>query len=134
MQAREVADYLSGIADKLGELGGSFVDGPNIDLDRRATRGSLSLAMEFLGGAKLDVAIVVSIDETYTDWLGYSFHFMDSRNSLVFRYDSAPHHPGGPHFPHHKHVGPKGSAEDHARPSVAEIVEEVRGHLYGDSR
>jgi len=33
----------------------------------------------------------------------YSYHFMNSSNDLIFRYDNAKHHPELSTFPHHKH-------------------------------
>ena len=34
----------------------------------------------------------------------YRFHYMSSREEMLFRYDNAPHHPGTETHPHHKHV------------------------------
>lgn len=34
----------------------------------------------------------------------YRFHFMDSADKRIFRYDNAPHHPEVPTYPHHKHI------------------------------
>lgn len=130
MPARDIADYLNEVANKLGELGGSFIEGPDIDIDRVETRGILSTLIEFPDKSRLEVAIVSPGSGNYANWLGYSFHFMDSRNALIFRYDSAPHHPGGEHFPYHKHVGPDERVEDHHRPSISEVVDEIRRHLY----
>jgi hypothetical protein len=130
MQARDAADYLNEVANKLGELGGSFVEGPDIDVDRSESRGILSALIEFPDKSRLEVAVVSPGSGSYADWLGYSFHFMDAENALIFRYDSAPHHPGGEHFPHHKHVRANERVEDHHRPSISEVVNEIRRHLY----
>ncbi|MCA9944885.1 MAG: hypothetical protein KC449_15475, partial [Anaerolineales bacterium] len=35
----------------------------------------------------------------------YSFHYQDSEEIMVFRYDDTEHYPDLPNFPHHKHVG-----------------------------
>ena len=131
MPARYIADYLKGVANKLGELGGSFVVGPDIDIDRGETRGILSALIEFSDESRLEVAIVSPASGSLADWLGYSFHFMDAQKTLIFRYDSAPHHPGGEHFPHHKHVGTNEQVEDRHRPSISEVVDEIRRHVYG---
>lgn len=34
----------------------------------------------------------------------YRYHYMDSQNNLIFRYDNAPHHKELKTFPHHKHL------------------------------
>lgn len=34
----------------------------------------------------------------------YKYHLMDGDNSLIFRYDNAPHHNNISSYPHHKHL------------------------------
>ena len=41
---------------------------------------------------------------TQHDKLAYSYHYQNSQNELVFRYDNAEHHPEILTFPHHKHL------------------------------
>jgi hypothetical protein len=36
--------------------------------------------------------------------LNYRYHFQDSQDNLVFRYDNTPHFPDLESFPHHKHL------------------------------
>lgn len=35
----------------------------------------------------------------------YKYHFRNSQNNMIFRYDNVPHFPEIDSFPHHKHVG-----------------------------
>ncbi len=35
----------------------------------------------------------------------YKYHFRDSQNNMIFRYDNVPHFPEIDTFPHHKHFG-----------------------------
>jgi hypothetical protein len=34
----------------------------------------------------------------------YSYHYQDSKENLIFRYDMAPHHSDIKTYPHHKHT------------------------------
>jgi hypothetical protein len=34
----------------------------------------------------------------------YRFHYMDNKNNLIFRWDTAPHHKGLKTFPYHVHL------------------------------
>ncbi len=40
----------------------------------------------------------------------YRFHYMDNKNNLIFRWDTAPHHKGLKTFPYHVHL-PEGVKE-----------------------
>ena len=55
----------------------------------------------------------------------YRFHFMDSADKMIFRYDNAPHHPEVPTYPHHKHIRgeerPNQSRERGLRDVLSEI-------------
>ena len=45
------------------------------------------------------------IDTEQAGKLKYRYHFMDEAQTLIFRYDNAPHHPQvTSSFPHHKHT------------------------------
>ncbi len=53
----------------------------------------------------------------------YSYHYMDSGDNLVFRYDNAKHHHEIGSFPHHKHLpdGVIGCAE----PCLEDVLYEI---------
>lgn len=58
----------------------------------------------------------------------YKYHYQDSENHLVFRYDNVPHHPHVRTFPHHKHVGAK---VIEATPiDLGQVLQEIDQHLY----
>lgn len=59
----------------------------------------------------------------------YRYHFMDSDNQLIFRYDNAPHHPEISTFPNHKHL-PTGLVEC-AAPHFVEVFAEIESHVLG---
>ena len=60
-------------------------------------------------------------------FLDYRFHFQDEDNRLIFRYDSTPHFPELPSFPHHKHLPDAVISSN--KPGVRQVLEEVRGFL-----
>ena len=60
-------------------------------------------------------------------FLDYRFHFQDEDNRLIFRYDSTPHFPELPSFPHHKHLPDDVISSN--KPGVRQESEEVRGFL-----
>ena len=54
----------------------------------------------------------------------YRFQYMDSENSLIFRYDNAHHHKKISTFPHHKHLHDS-KVIDSNPPKFTEILEEI---------
>jgi hypothetical protein len=59
--------------------------------------------------------------------LGYRYHFQDSNNKVIFRYDNTPHFPKIDTFPHHKHLSNSVVAVN--RPTFLEVLSEVRALL-----
>ena len=57
----------------------------------------------------------------------YSYHFMDSNSSLIFRYDNAMHHKELYSFPHHKHI--KGDVVVSNEPNIQIVLQEIKSHL-----
>jgi len=55
--------------------------------------------------------------------LNYRYHFQDSQNNLIFRYDNTPHFPDIESFPHHKHLTNDVVSSD--EPSVVMVIEEA---------
>ncbi len=57
--------------------------------------------------------------------LMYSYQYMDSNRSLIFRYDNTEHHPLIATYPHHKHIGSESNVEPSTAPSLAEVLAEI---------
>jgi hypothetical protein len=53
----------------------------------------------------------------------YSYHYETRSNSLVFRYDMAPHFKGVATFPHHKHEG--NAVKESMAPSLRHVLSEI---------
>ena len=71
-----------------------------------------------------EALVIVDNQITYID---YRYHFQDEQNSLIFCYDSTPHFPNLPTFPHHKHLFDNVIASD--KPHIADVLQEVMEFL-----
>jgi hypothetical protein len=60
--------------------------------------------------------------------IAYKFHYQQADGTLVFRYDTAPHHSHLSTHPHHKHIGDK-IIESEA-PDLAEVLREIDARIY----
>lgn len=62
----------------------------------------------------------------------YVYHYQNTDNSLIFRYDNSPHYPDIVTFPHHKHVNSSGTEqiEPASPPGFVEVLREIDKLLY----
>lgn len=68
--------------------------------------------------------------------ISYAYHYQSASGALLFRYDNSPHYPEIPTFPHHKHIVVGGSeiVEPAQPPGLSEVLREIEGLLYSQSR
>jgi hypothetical protein len=71
----------------------------------------------------LDILEVIKITDQQLSKTKYKYHFQDSDNSLIFRYDNAPHHKEIETFPHHKHLPEKVTACN--EPNLLQILSAI---------
>jgi len=84
---------------------------------------NLRIRLRFENGHLLEIAeAVVVLDDTLKH-LDYRYHYQDRENQLLFRYDSTPHFPDLPGFPHHKHLPDAVIASEH--PGVVGVIKEI---------
>lgn len=86
-------------------------------------RVNLRIRLRFEQGHLLEINEAAIVEDDSLVLLDYRYHCQDARNRLIFRYDSTPHFPGLPSFPHHKHI--PGTVVDSDRPDLASVVEEA---------
>ena len=55
----------------------------------------------------------------------YSFHYQDSEEIMVFRYDDTEHYPDLPNFPHPKHVGSSQEVVSAQPPDLMSDLQEI---------
>jgi hypothetical protein len=58
----------------------------------------------------------------------YAYHYQDAEDTLIFRYDNAPHHPEVATHPHHKHAST--GVEAASLPHLNDVLHEIDQHLY----
>ena len=67
------------------------------------------------------------LDENGLFSFDYRYHYMNAKNTLIFRYDNAPHHPEVKSFPHHKHTFSE--MEESEMPNIKDILSEIHRHI-----
>ena len=55
----------------------------------------------------------------------YRFHYMDERNNLILRWDTAPHHKELKTFPHHVHL--PGSVKESVPVKLTDVLGRIEG-------
>ena len=87
-------------------------------------RGNLRIRLRFSDQALLEISEAVVIVTGEPQWLSYRYHYQDPSAGVILRYDNAPHHPETSTHPDHKHL--TGQVLASSRPSIQQVIEEVR--------
>ena len=117
-----VAAYLQEVEVAVGELVEGYIE---LYLEELLTpdRANLRIRVRFDNGRLLEISEALAVEEDVLQHLDYRYHCQSEQNQLVFRYDSAPHFPGLPGFPYHKHI--PGSTLPAERPSIRQVLIEA---------
>jgi hypothetical protein len=121
--------YLLRLYDAIISRG--YVDVEYVTVNEQSNQqGTIEGRLNFHDGSMLefDEAILAHNDEIIK--LRYAYHYQDSDNRIIFRYDNAPHHPYITTYPHHKHVG--NSVEPADAPDLTRVLNEIEQLLYAD--
>lgn len=123
MRHRLLTDYLDRVEQAVTSCEGAYVE-RYVEEILTPERANLRIRIRFEGGHLLEIneAIVIAADEL--TWLDYRYHCQDAENRLLFRYDSTPHFPDLPGFPHHKHLPDAVTGGD--RPDLIAVIEEAK--------
>ena len=89
----------------------------------------MEATITFPQGFRLEVDLIVSLFRSTPIRRAYSFHFMDSADATIFRYDNARHHHNLEHFPHHKHLGADERVMGCPQPTIGQIRDEIAAYL-----
>ncbi len=87
----------------------------------------------FIDMSSFEFAIYLTVRDRKVIFDKYRLQYMDSQNSLLFRYDNAPHYKDGSTFPDHKHLH-DGKVIDSNLPSFAELLEEITAMIAQSSQ
>jgi hypothetical protein len=102
-----------------------ILNASNITLDKRTPRlGLIRGDLFFTDGSKLYFRELVEVQDDVTR-LMFSFHYQDSLDHLIFRYDDTPHHRELEGFPHHKHIAGEAKVEGVNPPDPASVLSEI---------
>ncbi|AFZ02115.1 toxin TumE [Calothrix sp. PCC 6303] len=95
-------------------------------------RANLRIRIRFALRYLLAVSEAFMIVDNQIIYLDYRYHFQDEQNSLIFRYDSTPHFPSLPSFPHHKHLFDGVIACE--KPHITDVLQEVMEFLVEENK
>jgi len=87
-------------------------------------RINLRIRLRAENGHLLEIHEAVVIADGELVHLDYRYHCQDEQARLRFRYDSTPHFPNLPSFPHHKHL-PDGQVIATDKPNIVQVIHEA---------
>ncbi len=128
MPHKRLSAYLDRIERALCALQGVYAERYEEEI-LTPTRGNLRIRLRFDGGQLLELNEAIVADEDRLSHLHYRYRFQDPAGRLIFRYDSTPHCPGLPHFPHHRHQA--SGVEGCNKPDLVDVLQEALNHLSG---
>lgn len=117
--------YLREVEFAIRGLEGAYVERYEDEI-LLSNRADLRIRIRFQSGYLLELNEAIVVESGSIRHLGYRYHFQDSQNQLVFRYDNTPHFPEFKNFPHHKHLPDPDKVVDVEEPSIFKIIEEVK--------
>jgi hypothetical protein len=86
-----------------------------------ANQGYISGSIIFENNHRLDFVEVKNTDTQPK--IKYRYQYMNEHQTMIFRYDNAPHHLGIKTFPHHKHE--LDEIKDSIEPTLYDILLEI---------
>ena len=91
-------------------------------------QGIVEGRLRFWDGSLLEFVEVLVMRGVILNKVDYAYHYQDKDDSLIFRYDNAPHYPHISSFPHHKHV--QQNVEAAKSPHLGDVLREIDSLLY----
>ncbi|MEA5577863.1 toxin TumE [Anabaena sp. UHCC 0451] len=117
------------LSDYLNQIEQSVLLYSNVYVERyeeeilTPNRANLRIRLRFNQTHLLEINEAIVVTDNQLQFLDYRYHFQDGNNQLVFRYDSTPHFPNLPNFPHHKHLPDDVIASD--KPDITQVLQEA---------
>ena len=126
---RELIAYFRDVCDVLLDVDpqSKLIREPRIE-ERDNQYGSLSLAVSYPDGSRLDVELQADCSDEFPIWGDYGFQYSGPEAQLHFRYDNAPHRHELPNFPCHLHLS-TGEVLPDGPPAVRAVARAIRWHL-----
>ena len=98
-----LANYLDRVEQAILSCSNAYVERYTEEI-LTPERANLRIRIRFNQGYLLEINEAVIVVENQLSPLDYRYHYQDKQNRLIFRYDSTPHFPDLPSFPHHKYL------------------------------
>ncbi len=115
-----IEEYLDEFESKVKEFDRIIVSSKlDKEIDFNLTRGYLKGRIIFVDGTELEFMEQLPVNLTK-----YRFHYMDSANQLILRWDSAPHFRQINTFPFHLHK--PGGVEAHPSITLVEVLNLIK--------
>ncbi|NJL03013.1 MAG: hypothetical protein HC838_12175 [Spirulinaceae cyanobacterium RM2_2_10] len=115
-------NYLDAVEQNLLALSNAYVEQFSATI-LTPERANLKLRIRFQGQYLLAISEALLVADGRVSYLDYRYHCQNEKNELIFRYDSTPHFPNLPSFPHHKHLPDTVIATD--KPDLAQVLQEA---------
>lgn len=114
-----IEEYLAKLDAKLQEIAPVIISSSTQrEVDANLGVGFIKGRITFVDGSTLEFSEQLPVERTK-----FRFHYMDARNNLIVRWDSAPHHRNLRTFPFHLHT-PQG-VEEHPAITLLEVLDEI---------
>lgn len=118
-----LSQYLGNVETAVRKLEDAYVERYEEEI-LTANRANLRIRVRFSSGHLLELNEAFFVEREHIKYLGYRYHFQDTQNNLVFRYDNTPHFPGFKNFPHHKHLSDEVFPAE--KLSIDQIIDEAK--------
>ena len=117
------------LANYLALIERAILQGSNVYIERyeeeilTPQRVNLKIRLRFRQTYLLEMHEAIVVTNNQLEFLDYRYHFQDENNCLIFRYDSTPHFPDLPTFPHHKHL--RDTVIAAKKPEILQVLQEA---------
>ena len=122
MLPNHLSKYLESVERAVRKLEGAYVERYEEEI-LTVNRINLRIRIRFQTGNMLELNEAIIGKKNQIMHMGYRYHFQDSNNNVVFRYDNTPHFQKLDTYPHHKHTLDGVVAVD--QPTIFAVIEEV---------
>ena len=117
-----LAQYLARVEQAILRCSNAYVERYSEEI-LTPQRVNLRIRPRFEQGQLLEINEAVVVVEDNLVSRDYRYHCQDVHNQVIFRYDSTPHFPGLPNFPHHKHLSDDVIGCE--KPGIEQVVREA---------
>jgi len=95
--------------------------------------GKIRIRMQLINDSSIEIFEYVNEKTKGITSLKYSYHWQNSDNILIKRWDNAPHFPNIESFPHHIHTDSNSVREVTKVPNIFSVLKEVSNTLNNDT-